>query len=83
PTMTYVSDTSGIAPTVQNNVVTWSLPDLGFLERHDWRIIVRVPEAALGMRLPIELRLSAANTIATAQTDVMIAELHYFPVIAP
>jgi hypothetical protein len=74
--LTYVGDTSGVVPTVSGNNVIWSLPDLGFLESHDFMLYVRVPsDAAYGTRYPIGLTLTSAGPEANAGDNTDGAEV--------
>ncbi|NCT22359.1 hypothetical protein GW781_14550, partial [bacterium] len=85
--LTYVSDTSGVVPTVIGNDVTWNLPDMGFLESHDFTLYVGVPSGAtIGTRYPVTLTLASdgpeANTSDnTASAEVMAALQVFLPLI--
>jgi uncharacterized repeat protein (TIGR01451 family) len=85
--LTYLSDTSGIAPAVVANEVTWNLPDLGFLDAHQFTLYVGVPPAAaLGARYPVALALTANEADAnpgdnTATVDVLLAAQVYLPLV--
>jgi hypothetical protein len=85
--LTYVSDTSGVVPTVSGNNVVWNLPDLGFLESRDFTLYVRVPSGAdYGTRYPITLTLTSAGSEAnpsdnTASAQVMAARQVYLPLV--
>jgi len=85
--LTYVGDTSGIAPTVSGSDVVWSLPDLGFLEDFAFTLFVRLPSTAeYGTRYPITLTLTSAGTEAipsdnTAIASVMAARQVFLPLV--
>jgi len=85
--LTYVSDTSGVAPAVSGNNVVWSLPDLGFLESRDFTLYVGVPSgAAYGTRYPVTLTLTSAGPEAnppdnTASAQVMAARQVFLPLV--
>jgi len=85
--LTYMGDTSGVAPTVSGNDVVWNLPDLGFLDSHDFTVYVRVPsEAAYGTRYPVTLALTSVGPEANAgdNTDgaeVMAARQVFLPLV--
>jgi hypothetical protein len=85
--LTYVSDTSGIVPTVSGNDVVWNLPDLGFLESGDFTLYVQVPSGAdYGTRYPITLTLTSAGSEAnpsdnTASAQVMAARQVFLPLV--
>ena len=85
--LTYVSDTSGIVPTVSGNDVVWSLPDLGFLDSQDFTLYVQVPSgAAYGTRYPVTLTLTSDGPEANAgdntnSAEVMAARQVFLPLI--
>lgn len=85
--LTYVSDTSGIAPTISGNDVVWNLPDLDFLDSFNFTLHAQVPSAAeYGARYPITLTLTAAGPEAnfsdnTANAQVMAARQVFLPLI--
>jgi hypothetical protein len=80
--LSYVGDTSGVTPIVSGNTLIWHLHDLGFIDGGDFRLLVHVPDAPLGTRYPITLRLSAGGSTSTTQVGIMVAELRYLPTIA-
>jgi hypothetical protein len=71
--LTYLDDTSGIAPTVQalaagagltaaggGTRVSWSLPDMEFFSRREFQVVMGLPsDAQLGERYDIRLTLAA------------------------
>src|SRR5262249_30342154 len=65
--VSYAGDTSGITPAVVGNTVSWSLPSQGFLDGRELSLRVRVPEAPLGTRYSVELRLNAGGVSSTAR----------------
>jgi len=85
--LTYVSDTSGVMPTMSGNDVVWNLPDLGFLESGDFTLYVQVPSGAdYGTRYPITLTLTSAGSEAnpsdnTASAQVMAARQVFLPLV--
>jgi hypothetical protein len=85
--LTYVSDTSGVMPTMSGNDVVWNLPDLGFLESGDFTLYVQVPSGAdYGTRYPITLTLTSACSEAnpsdnTASAQVMAARQVFLPLV--
>jgi hypothetical protein len=85
--LTYVSDTSGIVPTVSGNGVVWNLPDLGLMEGGDFTLYVRVPSGAdYGTRYPITLTLTSAGSEAnpfdnTASAQVIAAWRVFLPLV--
>lgn len=85
--LTYIGDTSGIAPTISGDDVVWNLPDLGFLESFNFILHIQVPlTAEYGARYPITLTLTAAGPEAnfsdnTANAQVMAARQVFLPLI--
>lgn len=74
--LTYVSDTSGIVPTVNGNDVVWGLPDLDFLDSHDFTLYVQVPSgAAYGTRYPVTLTLTSVGPEANANDNIANAQV--------
>jgi hypothetical protein len=81
--LTYLGDTSGIAPTVEalavgpgltavagGTRVSWSLPDTEFFGRKEFQVIVGLPaNAQLGDRYAIRLRLTAAGDANLADNE--------------
>ena len=85
--LTYMSDTSGVVPTVSGNDVVWSLPDLDFLDSHDFTLYVQVPSgAAYGTRYPVTLTMTSDGPEAnmadnTDSAEVMAARQVFLPLI--
>ena len=44
-------------------------------------VLVRVPDAKLGTRYPITMRLSGAGVASTARVEILVADLHYLPAV--
>jgi hypothetical protein len=60
--LTYVSDTSGIPPTLSSNRVTWSLADLAFRDSEQFALQIRLSGAALiGARYPLIFTIGSAG----------------------
>jgi hypothetical protein len=60
-------------------------PGAGYLSGRDFRLRPRLPNAPLGTRLPVTLRLLAAGPDGqtsgdVGQVEVIVAELRYLPV---
>jgi hypothetical protein len=87
PDLGYMSDTSGVMPTISGNDVVWLLPDLALLERHEFLLFVAVPgSAALGTRYGVALALASEGTEISpadnsAQAEVMAARHLFLPLI--
>jgi len=73
--LTYVSDTSGISPTISGNVLTWNLPDIGFLGSGQFILRVSIPGDPIGTRYPVTLTLSSAGTEANPADNAMTLEV--------
>ncbi|RLC74695.1 MAG: hypothetical protein DRI81_13375 [Chloroflexi bacterium] len=86
--LTYVNDTSGVVPTVSGNEVVWSLPDLGFLDSHDFTLYVQVPSGApYGTRYPVTLTMTSDGPEAnvadnTDSAEVMAARQVFLPLVS-
>lgn len=87
PELTYLNDTSGVAPTIASNKVTWHLPDLNFLDHHQFTLYATVPSTAtIGTRYPVTLTIAANESDAnpsdnTANLEVMAAIQIFLPII--
>jgi uncharacterized repeat protein (TIGR01451 family) len=83
--LAYVSDTSGVAPTVSGQNVTWHLPDLGLLESRTFWLMVRLPASApIGASYPVALTLTSAGPEVnsgdnTASAEVIAARQFFLP----
>jgi len=61
--LSYVSDTSGISPTLSSNTVTWNPADLAFRDSGQFDLRVSLSGTALiGTRYPVTLTISSAGT---------------------
>lgn len=70
--LTYVSDTSGVLPTVISNTVTWNLPDMPHLGGQNFTLVVGIPSGAIiGTHYSISLSLTTieVDTNLTNNTD--------------
>ena len=85
--LTYVSDSSGVVPSISGDDVVWGLPDLGFLDSRGFTLYAGVPSGAdYGTRYPITLTLTSSGLEAnpsdnTASAEVMAARQVLLPVI--
>jgi len=85
--LTYVSDTSGVVPTVIGNTVTWNLPNMAPLIDQNFTLVVGVPaDATLGTLYSLSLSLTSneADINPSDNTDnaqVMAALQIYLPLI--
>jgi hypothetical protein len=84
--LSYGYDTSGITPSVVGDTITWSLPDLGYLESHDFDLYVNTAVGPAESSYPVSLAISS-NGADTSPTDnvydlvVMIAHQTSLPII--
>jgi len=65
--VTYITDTLGISPTLNGNSVVWQISNLAFGAR-DFNLSLAIPNAALGTRYPITF------TIGSSLTDTVVAD---------
>jgi ELWxxDGT repeat protein len=84
PGLTYVSDTSGIVPTISGQTLTWHITNASTPSAHNFVLSVRAPNAAYGTRYPITLTVAGASPDSypidnTATVQVMIARQVYLP----
>ena len=83
----YVSDTSGVVPSVSGNTVTWNLPNMASLGGQDFTLNVGIPAgAALGTHYPISLSLTSNEPDInpgdnTDSAEVMAARQVFLPLI--
>jgi ELWxxDGT repeat protein len=82
PALTYVSDTSGITPTISGQTLTWRIADASLVSGRNFTLSVRTPNAAYGTRYPVALALAVAGQESypadnTATIQVMIARQVY------
>jgi hypothetical protein len=82
--LAYVSDTSGITPVVNNDTVSWSLPNLEFLEERRFQVIVQMTTGALiGTRYPVSMNLSVNGEVNPVDNvfnaDMMAARQLFMP----
>ncbi len=71
--LTYVSDTSGITPTVQGNTLVWALPNLASLSRQAFNLSVRLPNSSIGSRYPITFTLGTSTPASQDKTVEVVA----------
>jgi hypothetical protein len=85
--LTYVSDDSGSPSIVSGSSLTWHISALGFLERWEMRVLVRLPDAAVGTRYLVRVALASAGQETnpadnTATVEIVIARQMLLPLIA-
>ncbi|MCX7670864.1 MAG: hypothetical protein N2439_12420 [Anaerolineae bacterium] len=85
--LAYLSDTSGIAPVISGNQVSWRLPDMGLFDEHSFIAYIGVPAGAIyDTRYPITLTLTSDGPEAnpmdnTATAQVMAARQIFLPLL--
>jgi hypothetical protein len=62
--LTYLSDTSGVTPTINGNQITWVLPGLDFLDTEPFTLRVSLPDVPIGASYPVGLEISPAGVDA-------------------
>lgn len=72
--VTYLTDTLGLSPTLTGNDVVWHINNLAFGAR-DFTLQVSLPNTALGSRYPITFTLSTPLTDTTATDNTATTEL--------
>ena len=86
--LTYLSDSSGVAPTAAGNQLVWQMPDLSFLETRRFMLYVGVPaNAALGDRFPVQVQASCTGSDATPadnsdSLEIMVSRQVYLPILS-
>ena len=68
--LTYESDTSGVAPTINGNQITWVLPALDFLDTGQFTLRASLPNVPLGTSYPLGLEISSAGVEANPANNV-------------
>lgn len=71
----YVSDTSGVTPTISGQTVTWNLPNLRLFDIREFQLNLEVAGGALGDLLPVQMQLTSAEpdlTPANNQVSVQV-----------
>lgn len=86
PRLSYVSDTSGVTPTVSGQTVTWNLPNLRLYDIRRLQINLRSTGGSLGALLPVQLQLMSAEPDLTpgnnqATVQVRISQPFYLPLL--
>lgn len=86
PHLRYFGDTSGIAPTVSGQTVTWTLPNLRLFDIRQFQIYLEATGGALGDRLPVALQLTSAEADLTpadnqATVQVWLSQSTYLPLL--
>ena len=61
PRLAYRSDTTGVTPTVNGNMVTWNLPDVRLFDQHEFILQLQVTSGALGDQIPVHLALTSTQ----------------------
>ncbi|MCB9134882.1 MAG: hypothetical protein H6636_05625 [Anaerolineales bacterium] len=84
--VTYLSDTSGMVPSVNGNTLAWHFPDLAFLGHGAFTVRVGLPTGEIGTTYPVTVEISAtqaddnpADNVIT--TQLMLANQHFIPVM--
>lgn len=86
PRLSYVSDTSGVTPTVSGQTVTWNLPNLRLFDNRQFQINLQTTASILGELLPVQLQLASAEPDLTpadnqATVQVWISQPLYLPLM--
>lgn len=86
PRLSYVSDTSGVTPTVSGQTVTWNLPDLRLFDIRQFQLSLQAASGNLGELLPVQLQLTSAETDLTPDNNsvtiqVRLSKPVYLPLL--
>ena len=84
--LSYITDTLGIAPTVNGNTVSWPLPDLSLLETGAFTLLVAAPDTAVSSRYLVTTTLGTAGPEANptdnqAVAEIMVSRQTFLPVV--
>lgn len=84
--LTYVSNSLNLTPTINGNQLVWQLPGVNFLEEKPFDLIVKTPDAVLGTRYPVTMTVSSGTAEENpnnnvAQSVVVISALTYLPMV--
>lgn len=75
-TVTYLSDTSGIAPTVNGNTLAWHIPnEMAFLGHGAFTIQIALPAGDIGTIFPVTVEISAAQADDNPADNVITTQL--------
>ena len=83
--LSYASDSSGIAPVIVGNTVTWALPDMPFGAESGFQVWVYIDGgAAAGTLYPISLEISSGSPDANPadnldSAQVLAGLMHFLP----
>lgn len=84
--LTYISDTSGITPTVSGNQIVWDLGDLALTGGSDFELQVAIPDDPLGTTYTSQFAITSDGPEADPEDDaitfeILLAEEFYLPII--
>jgi hypothetical protein len=85
--LTYLGDSSGIAPVIVGDQVVWNLPGLSFLEKRQLNLYVGVPaNASPGDLFPVQLQAfcEGKDVIPSDNEDsinIMVSKQVYLPML--
>jgi FG-GAP-like repeat/Domain of unknown function DUF11 len=75
--LVYISDTSGITPTIDGQTVVWKLPNLGFRIEDQFELIVQLPpDSTYGDHYTVGLVLSSAQNDADAEDNSTMVNIN-------
>ncbi len=86
PALSYLSDTSGVTPTVSRKTITWHIQGEQLANQAAFTLRVALPNAPFGTRYPVTLNLAAAADSYpadnTRQIQIMVARQVFLPAVA-
>ena len=82
--LTYLSDDSGLTPTVNGNTLTWELGDLGLTQGGFFNLFVEIPSSPLGTSFTLDLEIMSEGPEAdpadnTASVQILVANQIFLP----
>lgn len=86
PNLIYLSDTSGISPQVNANLLTWQFPDLSYLDGGSFVLRLGVPSSPFGTTYPVSITIATDGPEANPADNsdsapVEIAFTTYMPIL--
>lgn len=76
PALRYVSDTSGVSPTVQGHTINWSLGSLPLFGSESFTLTLGTDGATPGSDLPIQLEIDSSESDANPDDNHATAFIH-------
>ena len=78
--LTYLSNSLNVTPTISGTQLVWQLPDVGFLEQRAFDLQVRAPDSTIGTKFPITVTMSSTNA---SESSVVTQVTKALPIYLP